>query len=95
MTMPKVYKFFESVFNFPQYFIFQSVMTILLMDGLLILTVTVTLKQKNCAVNGALIIGMDLNRAMQLVPLALLLMEKDVLGLILETVGLLELLRLT
>ena len=95
MTMSKVYPFFESVFNFPQYFIFQSVMTILLMDGLLILTVTVTYMPKNCAVNGALIIGMGLRRVMQLVPLALSLMERDVLGLILETVGLLELLMLT
>ena len=70
-------------------------MTILLMDGLLILTVTVTFIPKNCAVNGALIIGMGLSGAMQLVPLALFLMEGDVLGLFLETVGLLELLRLT
>ena len=75
-------------------YIFQPVMTILLMDGLLILTVTVTFIPKNCAVNGALI-GMGLRRAMQLVPLALPLMERDVLGLILETVGLLELLKLT
>ena len=70
-------------------------MTILLMDGLLILTVTVTFTPKNFAVNGALTIGMDLSRAMQLVPLALSLMEGGMLGLILETVGLLELLRLT
>ena len=70
-------------------------MTILLMDGLLILTVTVTFIPKNSAVNGALIIGMGLSRAMQLVPLALLLREGDVLDLISETVGLLELLRLT
>ena len=76
-------------------YIFQPVMTILLMDGLLISTVTVTFIQKNCAVNGALIIGMGLRRAMQLVPLALSLMEGDMLGLFLETVGLLELLRLT
>ena len=69
-------------------------MTILLMDGLLILTVTVTFTPKNCAVNGALTIGMDLSRAMQLVPLALSLMEGGMLGLILETVGQLELLRL-
>ena len=95
MTMSKVYPFFESVFNFPQYFIFQSVMTTLLMDGLLILTGTVTFLPKNCAVNGALIIGMGLSRAMQLVPLALLLREGDVLDLISETVGLLELLRFT
>ena len=70
-------------------------MTILLMDGLLILTVTVTFIPKNSVVNGALIIGMGLSRAMQLVPLALFLREGDVLGLISETVGLLELLRLT
>ena len=70
-------------------------MTIPLMDGLLILTVTVIFILKNSAVNGALIIGMGLSRVMQLVPLALLLREGDVLGLILETVGLLELLRFT
>ena len=70
-------------------------MTILLMDGLLILTVAVTFIPKNSAVNGGLIIGMGLSRAMQLVPLALLLREGDVLDLISETVGLLELLRLT
>ena len=70
-------------------------MTIPLMDGLLILTVTVTFIPKNSAVNGALIIGMGLRRAMQLVPLALFLREGDVLGLISETVGLLELLRFT
>ena len=70
-------------------------MTIPLMDGLLILTVTVTFIPKNSAVNGALIIGMGLSRAMQLDPLALFLMEGDVLGLILEIVGLLELLRFT
>ena len=70
-------------------------MTIPLMDGLLILTVTVTFIPKNSAVNGALIIGMGLRRAMQLVPLALFLREGDLLGLISETVGLLELLRFT
>jgi len=70
-------------------------MTILLMDGLLILTVAVTFIPKNSAVNGGLIIGMGLSRAMQLVPLALVFREGDVLGLILETVGLLELLRFT
>ena len=61
-------------------------MTILLMDGLLILTVTVTFIPKNSAVNWGLIIGMGLSRAMQLVPLALFLREGDVLDLILETV---------
>jgi hypothetical protein len=70
-------------------------MTILLMDGLLILTVTVTFIPKNSAVNGALIIGMGLSRVLQLDPLALFLMEGDVLDLVLETVGLLELLRFT
>ena len=93
--MSKVYPFFESVFNFPQYFIFQTVMTILLMDGLLILTGTVTYMPKNCAVNGALIIGMGLRRKLLLGQLALLLMEGGVLGLFSETVGRLELLRLT
>ena len=76
-------------------YIFQPVMTILLMDGLLILTVTVTFIPKNSAVNGGLIIGMGLSRVMQLDPLALFLMEGDVLDLVLETVGLLELLRFT
>ena len=76
-------------------YIFQPVMTILLMDGLLILTVTVTFIPKNSAVNWGLIIGMGLSRAMQLVPLALCLREGDVLDLISETVGLLEWLRLT
>ena len=70
-------------------------MTIPLMDGLLILTVTVIFILKNSAVNGALIIDMGLSRAMQLDPLVLVLREGDVLGLILETVGLLELLRFT
>ena len=95
MTVSKVYPFFESVFNFRQYFIFQSVMTILLMDGLLILTVTVTFIPKNSAVNGAPKIGMGLRRKLLLGQLALLLMEGGVLGLISETVGHLELLRLT
>ena len=76
-------------------YIFQPVMTILLMDGLLILTVTVTFIPKNSAVNGGLIIGMGLSRVMQLDPLALFLMEGDVLDLVLETVGLLELFMLT
>ena len=93
--MSKVYPFFESVFNFPQYFIFQSVMTILLMDGLLILTVTVTYMPKNSAVNGAPKIGMGLRRILLLGQLALLLMEGGVLGLFSETVGRLELLRFT
>ena len=57
--MSKVYPvFLNQVFNFSQYFIFQSVMTILLMDGNLILTVTVTLIPKSCVVNGAPKIGM-------------------------------------
>jgi hypothetical protein len=94
--MSKVHPvFFESVFNFSQYSIFQSVMTILLMDGLMILTVTVTFIPKNSAVNGAPKIGMASRRTMQSVPLALFLREGDVLDLFLETVGLLELLRLT
>ena len=87
---------FESVFNFPQYFIFQSVnISILLMHGLLILTVTVTFIPKNSAVNGAPKIGMGLRRKLLLGQLALLLMEEGVLVLFLETVGRLELLRLT
>ena len=70
-------------------------MTILLMDGLLILTVTVMFIPKNSAVNGAPKIGMGLRRKLLLGQLALLLMEGGVLGLISETVGHLELLRLT
>ena len=67
----------------------------LLMDGLLILTVTVTFIPKNSAVNGAPKIGMVLRRKMLLGQLARLLMEGVVLGLFLETVGRLDLLRLT
>ena len=67
----------------------------LLMDGLLILTVTVTFIPKNSAVNGAPKIGMGLRRKMLLGQLARLLMEGVVLGLFLETVGRLDLLRLT
>ena len=76
-------------------YIFQPVMTILLMDGLLILTVTVTFIPTNSAVNGAPKIGMGLRRKWLLGQLALLLMEMGVLGLFLETVGRLELLRFT
>ena len=66
---------------------------ILLMDGLSILTVTFI--PNNSAVNGAPKIGMGLRKKLLLGQLALLLMEGGVLGLISETVGRLELLRLT
>ena len=65
------------------------------MDGLSILTVTVTFIPNNSAVNGAPKIGMGLRKKLLLGQLALLLMEGGVLGLISETVGRLELLRLT
>ena len=76
-------------------YIFQPVMTILLMDGLLILTVTVTFIPINSAVSGAPKIGMGLRRKLLWGQLALLLMEGGVQGLNSETVGPLELLRFT